>query len=118
LTAFFLPYAAVEVPSNILLKKIGPKYYLPLLVFAFGLITTCTCVVRNFGDLVAIRVFLGIAEGGMMVNPFSTQDIYCSPELHIPCLASIVVGNFSFVSGFSSLELVYQVPLVVSSHLV
>jgi hypothetical protein len=40
-----------------------------MLVLAFGLITTCTCVARNFGDLVAIRVFLGIAEGGMMVCP-------------------------------------------------
>jgi len=118
LTAFFLPYAAVEVPSNILLKKIGPKYYLPFLVIAFGLVTTCTSVVRNFGDLVAIRVFLGIAEGGMMVNPLPKPDIYCSPVLPTLYLAFIVVGNFSFVSGSSSLGLVYQVPLAVFSHLV
>ena len=66
----------------------------------------------------AIRVFLGIAEGGMMVNPLFKRDVYYSPVLHTLCLASIVVGNFSFVSESSSPGLVYQVPLAVFSHLV
>ena len=65
---FYIFYAVVEVPSNILLKKIGPKYYLPALVISFGLVTTCTSVVNHFGELVTVRIFLGIAEGGLMVN--------------------------------------------------
>lgn len=42
LTIFYIGYFIVEIPSNILLKMIGAKYYLPGLVIAFGLVSMCT----------------------------------------------------------------------------
>lgn len=36
LSIFYIVYLLVEVPSNILLKWIGPRYYLPGLVVGFG----------------------------------------------------------------------------------
>jgi MFS family permease len=66
LTIFYLSYVAVEIPSNIILKIIGGRYYLPALVVAFGFISMCTSFVSNYEGLLACRFFLGIAEGGMM----------------------------------------------------
>jgi MFS family permease len=63
---FYIIYMFVEVPSNILLKMIGPKYYLPLLVCGFGLVSLCTAFVNSFEGLLAARAFLGIFEGGVM----------------------------------------------------
>ena len=57
---------AVEIPSNIILKVLGARYYLPSLVIAFGLISMCTSFVHNYEGLLACRFFLGLAEGGMM----------------------------------------------------
>jgi len=74
---FYIIYMFVEVPSNILLKMIGPKYYLPLLVFGFGLVSLCTAFVHSFETLLTARAFLGIFEGGVMpyVQPF--DDMSC-----------------------------------------
>jgi len=66
LSIFYIIYLLVEVPSNILLKWIGPKYYLPLLVVGFGFVSICTAFVRDLGGLMGARAVLGIFEGGAM----------------------------------------------------
>ncbi|PVI06992.1 MFS general substrate transporter [Periconia macrospinosa] len=63
---FYIVYMFVEVPSNILLKAIGPKYYLPLLVVGFGFVSLCTAFVKSFAGLLVARAFLGVFEGGVM----------------------------------------------------
>ncbi|KAF1843819.1 uncharacterized protein K460DRAFT_378875 [Cucurbitaria berberidis CBS 394.84] len=63
---FYIVYMFVEVPSNILLKRIGPKYYLPLLVVGFGFVSLCTAFVHSFQGLLAARAMLGMFEGGVM----------------------------------------------------
>ncbi|KAH7394133.1 major facilitator superfamily domain-containing protein [Phaeosphaeria sp. MPI-PUGE-AT-0046c] len=63
---FYIVYMFVEVPSNILLKVLGPKYYLPLLCFGFGLVSMCTAFVHEFSTLLVARAFLGVFEGGVM----------------------------------------------------
>ncbi len=66
LSIFYIVYLLVEVPSNILLKRIGGRFYLPLLVCGFGLVSICTAFTVNFEGLMVARVFLGIFEGGAM----------------------------------------------------
>ncbi|KAL5120339.1 hypothetical protein ACEQ8H_001629 [Pleosporales sp. CAS-2024a] len=63
---FYIVYMFVEVPSNIILKFLGPKYYLPLLVFGFGFVSMCTAFVKSFEGLLAARAMLGVFEGGVM----------------------------------------------------
>ncbi|CAN9192511.1 unnamed protein product [Alternaria alternata] len=63
---FYIVYMFAEVPSNILLRKFGPKYYLPLLVCGFGFVSLCSAFVRSFEGLLAARAFLGVFEGGVM----------------------------------------------------
>jgi len=64
LSIFYIIYLLVEVPSNIILKHVGPRFYLPFLVCGFGLISICTAFVNNFAGLMVARVFLGVFEGG------------------------------------------------------
>lgn len=62
---FFIPYIILEVPSNAVLKRFKrPSTYLGTLVVAWGIVMTCTGVVKNFAGLVATRVLLGITEAG------------------------------------------------------
>ncbi|KAI4634379.1 hypothetical protein J4E81_003890 [Alternaria sp. BMP 2799] len=63
---FYIVYMFVEVPSNILLKRLGPKYYLPLLVCGFGFVSLCSAFVSSFAGLLVARAFLGVFEGGVM----------------------------------------------------
>ena len=61
----FISASAVEIPSNILCKKVGAGKYIPFLVFSFGLTTTLTALVENPGGLYAARFVLGVFEGGV-----------------------------------------------------
>ncbi|KAL6351748.1 hypothetical protein LRP88_14953 [Fusarium phalaenopsidis] len=66
LSVFYITYLLFEVPSNILLKRFGPRFYLPFLVWAFGLVSLCTAFVDSFAGLLVARSVLGVFEGGTM----------------------------------------------------
>jgi MFS family permease len=61
----FIFASAVEIPSNILCKKIGAGKYIPFLVFSFGLTTTLTSLGQSPGGLYVARLVLGFFEGGV-----------------------------------------------------
>lgn len=65
LTAFFFTYAAFEVPSNLLLKRLRPSRWLPAIMVAWGLVMTLMGIVQNYHGLLAARLFLGVAEAGL-----------------------------------------------------
>jgi MFS family permease len=55
-----------ELPSNLVLKKMSPKIWLPLLTAVWGILTMCLGFVRNFASFVTVRALLGVAEGGLL----------------------------------------------------
>ncbi len=82
LSIFYIIYLLIEVPSNVLLKRIGPRFYLPLLVVGFGLVSMCTAFVQTFEGLLAARSILGIFEGGAMPGmAFFLSCLYKRKEL-------------------------------------
>ncbi|KAK5655800.1 hypothetical protein OQA88_5338 [Cercophora sp. LCS_1] len=66
LLVFYIPYILVDVPSNLLLKKLKAGIYLPSLITAWGLVCTCIGFTKSFAGLVACRVLLGLFEGGIL----------------------------------------------------
>ena len=65
LTVFFFTYAAFEVPSNLLLKKLRPSRWLPTIMVAWGVVMTLMGIVQNYHGLLAARIFLGVTEAGL-----------------------------------------------------
>lgn len=66
LTVYYLFYILSELPSNLMLKKVSPRIWLPLLTGLWGVVAMCLGFVRSFGTLVTVRIFLGITEGGLL----------------------------------------------------
>lgn len=64
LSIFFIGYLICEVPSNLLLTRSRPSYYLPGLMVVWGTITSCMSVARNYEGMLAMRFFLGCIEAG------------------------------------------------------
>lgn len=63
LAIFFVPYSLCMLPSNIVLKRCRrPSYYIGTLITVWGVVMTCTGLVHNFAELVAVRILLGILE--------------------------------------------------------
>ena len=65
LTVFFFTYAAFEVPSNLLLKRLRPSIWLPLIMVAWGIVMTLMGIVQSYTGLLLARLFLGVAEAGL-----------------------------------------------------
>ena len=59
----FVGYLLMQVPSNLLLNKIGkPAWYLPGAMVVWGTISAATSAAQSYGGLLAIRFFLGFVE--------------------------------------------------------
>lgn len=67
---FFGPYVLFQLPSTVLLRKIGPKRFLSGATLAWGLATLGCGFVREWRDLVALRVVLGACEAGFYPGGF------------------------------------------------
>ncbi|KAL2203666.1 MFS nicotinic acid transporter Tna1 [Sarocladium strictum] len=65
LTVFFLTYAAFELPSNLVLRRLKPSIWLPCLMVSVGIVMTCMGLVQNYHGLLVSRLFLGVAEAGL-----------------------------------------------------
>ncbi|EFQ34475.1 major facilitator superfamily transporter [Colletotrichum graminicola M1.001] len=81
LSIFFIPYVLFEVPSNILLKKFKrPSTYLGGLTVAWGIVMTCTGLVRSYAGLMVTRVLLGIFEAGFFPGAIYLTSFWYEPK--------------------------------------
>ncbi|KAJ5258623.1 hypothetical protein N7524_010179 [Penicillium chrysogenum] len=65
LTIFFVSYSVFEPATNILLKRLRPSIFIPLIMMAWGICMTCMGFVKNYNGLMAVRWFLGLTEAGL-----------------------------------------------------
>ncbi|KAF5589691.1 major facilitator superfamily transporter [Fusarium pseudocircinatum] len=71
-----------ELPSNLVLKKVSPRIWLPTLTVVWGIITMCLGFVSNFASFAAVRALLGVAEGGLLPGMvLYLSSIYTRGEL-------------------------------------
>jgi len=82
LTVFFLTYCVFEIPSNLVLKKFRPSIWLPSIMIVWGAMTVCLGVVKNYHGLLAVRIFLGVAEAGLYPGVAYYLTLwYCTSEM-------------------------------------
>lgn len=77
---FFFTYGLCEPVSNIALRRLGPKIWFPCIVTAWGLITTLTCLVKNYGSYIIIRLMLGVTEAGLYPGAYFILSMWYTPK--------------------------------------
>ncbi|KAI1082696.1 major facilitator superfamily domain-containing protein [Whalleya microplaca] len=106
LTVFFFTYAAFEVPSNLLLKRLRPSRWLPFIMVAWGVVMTLMGIVKNFQGLLIARLFLGVAEAGLYPGcAYYLTMWYCRHEIQLRQAmffsAASIAGAFSGLLAFA-----------------
>ncbi|ORY71807.1 major facilitator superfamily domain-containing protein [Pseudomassariella vexata] len=102
LSVFYIVYVMIEVPSNIILKRVGPRFYIPGLVVGFGFVSMCTAFVQTFEQLCGLRALLGVFEGGTMPGiAFFLSSFYKREELLFR--VGIYVASASMAGAFGGL---------------
>jgi ACS family tartrate transporter-like MFS transporter len=61
---FFLGYVFLEVPSNLILDRVGARVWIARIMITWGLISAATALVSGPISFYAIRFLLGAAEAG------------------------------------------------------
>jgi len=61
---FFLGYSTFEIPSNLMLHKVGARVWIARIQISWGIVATLTGFVHSVHQLYAARFLLGVAEAG------------------------------------------------------
>jgi len=61
---FFLGYALFEVPSNLVLVRVGARRWIARIAITWGLIASAMMFVRSAESFYVLRFLLGVAEAG------------------------------------------------------
>ena len=61
---FFLSYALFEVPSNILLERVGARRWIARIMISWGVIAAAMMFVHTAWQFYVLRFLLGLAEAG------------------------------------------------------
>ena len=61
---FFVGYAVLEVPSNLMLRRFGARRWLCRVMVSWGIVAAATVFARGEWSFWALRFLLGVAEAG------------------------------------------------------
>ncbi|KAL4874387.1 major facilitator superfamily domain-containing protein [Aspergillus karnatakaensis] len=90
----FLGIIVLEIPSNMLLQKIGPSKWIPAQVFVFGLIATMQVFLKSRSGFLATRMLLGLAEAGYIPGSIYTLSTWYTPQELGKRVAILFFGMF------------------------
>ncbi len=61
---FFIGYCLLEVPSNIMLERVGARVWIARIMVTWGIISTGMALIHTPASFYALRLLLGVAEAG------------------------------------------------------
>jgi ACS family tartrate transporter-like MFS transporter len=64
-TAFYLGYCLFEVPSNVILEKVGARIWIARIMITWGIASGATAFVVGPNSFLTVRFLLGLAEAGL-----------------------------------------------------
>jgi MFS transporter, ACS family, tartrate transporter len=107
---FFLGYAVFEVPSNLILVRVGARRWIARIAITWGLVASAMMFVRTPIHFYTLRVLLGLAEAGFFPGiiyylslwfPARERGVAMARFMIAVPLASIVGNAFGgWVLGF------------------
>ncbi len=95
---FFLGYFIFEVPSNVLLSKVGARRWIARILVTWGIISACTAFITGPTSFYSVRFLLGIAEAGFFPGIILYLTGWC-PSYY----RSRIVGIFTAASPLSNI---------------
>ncbi|KAI9789535.1 MAG: hypothetical protein M1833_002301 [Piccolia ochrophora] len=102
---FFIPYIVFQFPATAVVRKLGPRNFLAAITFCWGAVMIGFGFVRDWKQMAALRVILGLFEAGFFPGSvyllstwyirYDTQKRY-SVFYIIGCFASALAGVLAY----------------------
>ncbi|KAK7210729.1 hypothetical protein V2G26_017907 [Clonostachys chloroleuca] len=102
ISLLWLGIVLLEIPSNIVLHRIGAHYWIPFQVILWGIIEVLQMFVTNAGGWYAARLFLGLAESGFIPGALYTLSRWYTKD-ELASRTAIFFFGASIAAAFGSL---------------
>jgi len=89
---FFLSYSLFEVPSNLLLARLGARRWLARIAITWGLLACSMMWVRTPQQFYWVRFFLGMAEAGFFPGVIYYLGLWFPATYRARAISGIVIG--------------------------
>ena len=63
---FFLGYVTFEIPSNLILQRVGARWWIARIMVTWGVLSSCMLFVKTPTSFYLLRFLLGLAEAGFL----------------------------------------------------
>jgi ACS family tartrate transporter-like MFS transporter len=63
---FFLGYALCDLPSSLILQRVGTRIWIARIMISWGIVSACMVWVSSPGSFYLLRFLLGVAEAGFV----------------------------------------------------
>ncbi|PSN72063.1 MFS general substrate transporter [Corynespora cassiicola Philippines] len=114
LLVFFITYFIFEIPSNVVLRKVGAANWLSFLCFAWGIVTMGAGWSKRWTDIVVCRLLLGLFEAGFF--PGCVYLISCwYTRYEVQKRLAVFYGINVLANGFGSI-LAYGIMQLHGDH--
>jgi D-galactonate transporter len=98
---FFLGYFLFEVPSNVILHRVGARVWICRMLVTWGIISGCTALVRSPWQFYTARCLLGVAESGFFPGMILYLTYWFPSHRRGKMTAILLAGNaVSGIVGF------------------
>jgi D-galactonate transporter len=89
---FFVGYSLFEVPSNLLLHRIGARIWIARILVTWGFVAALTGFVHNVHQLYLVRFLLGLAEAGYYPGVVLYLSYWFRQRDRAQAIALVLVG--------------------------
>lgn len=80
---FFITYVALQPPATVVLRKLGPRMFLPAIVVIWGSVMIGFGFVKDWHTMIPLRLLLGIFEAGFFPGtPYGASVFFDNTDSH------------------------------------
>jgi MFS transporter, ACS family, tartrate transporter len=89
---FYWGYFIFEVPSNVILEKIGARIWIARIMITWGIFAGLTAIVKDSTTFALVRFLLGVAEAGFFPGIILYFTYWFPSNHHARIVAGFLVG--------------------------
>jgi ACS family tartrate transporter-like MFS transporter len=89
---FFLGYSVFEVPSNLILVRLGARVWIARIAITWGLTATAMMLIRTPMQFYSARSLLGLAEAGLFPGIMYYINRWFPPPYRARAVAAVTIG--------------------------
>jgi MFS family permease len=90
---FFVGYFLLEVPANMMLRRLGARRWLGPIMIAWGLVSASTLFVKGAASFYALRLLLGVVESGFFPGVMLYLTFWYPQQRRARIVAMLISAN-------------------------